>query len=106
MALKEAQDFMVNDTETEMGLDVAVAAETHRSGVLTADEAKLLTPVGAMQRYFAVAQSELQRAVGTNVVSAEALYCLGKLHSVDSQTDREPVGYCKSDSLPSRGAEQ
>ncbi len=87
LAMKEAEDFLVTDTETQIGLDVALTAETHRAGVLTAAEAQSLTPLEATQRYFAVAQEQLERAGGHNVVTAEALYCLGKLHSIGSPSD-------------------
>ena len=87
LAMKEAEDFLVTDTETQIGLDVALTAETHRAGILTAAEAQSLTPLEATQRYFAVAQEQLERAGGHNVVTAEALYCLGRLHSISSPSD-------------------
>lgn len=87
LAMKEAEDFLVTDTETQIGLDVALTAETHRAGILTAAEAQSLTPLEATQRYFAVAQEQLERAGGHNVVTAEALYCLGRLHSINSPSD-------------------
>jgi tetratricopeptide (TPR) repeat protein len=38
-----------------------------------------------MQRYFGFASSQLQVATGQNAVAAEALYCLGKLHTVQAK---------------------
>jgi tetratricopeptide (TPR) repeat protein len=85
LALKEAEDFMVNDAETRIGLNVSHVIETHQSGLVTADEAQYVNPAEAMQRYFAFAEQQLEIATGNNVVAAEALYCLGKLHTSVAQ---------------------
>jgi len=85
IAFKEAEDFVVTDAESQMGLRVSRVIETHRSGLLTQNEATNLTPVEAMQLYFRFAQEQFGLAGGRHVVSAEALFCLGKLHSVMQQ---------------------
>ncbi len=85
MALKEAEKFVVKDVESQVGKSVAEVIETHRSGLLTKEEAKYMTPVEAMQIYFSFAQEQFGLAGGHHVVSAEALFCLGKLHSVMEQ---------------------
>ena len=81
LALKEAEDFMVNDAESRIGLNVSHVIETHHSALLTQDEAEYMNPAQAMQRYFAFGEQQLEVATGSNVVAAEALYCLGKLHT-------------------------
>ena len=90
MAMKEAEEFMVLDTESQMGLSVEAVVETHRIGLLSSEEQKRMTPIQAMQKYFAFAEQQLKKAGGSNVVAAEALYCLGKLHSLTSQKDPSP----------------
>ncbi len=82
LAIREAEDFMIHDTESQMGLDTSLVVETHRSGILTPEEAKAVSPTRAMQRYFATAQHQLEMAVGCNVVASETLQCLGKLSTV------------------------
>jgi tetratricopeptide (TPR) repeat protein len=85
IALKEAEDFMIHDTETQIGLDTGLVVETHTSGILNQEDAKNVSPVRAMQLYLATAQRELQIACGRNVVSSEVLHGLGKLHSMSSE---------------------
>ncbi len=85
IALKEAEDFIVSDTETQIGLRVANVIEGHSTKVISPAEAGGMTAIGAMQRYFAWASGQLRVASGQNVVAAEALYCLGKLHTVQAK---------------------
>ncbi len=85
IALKEAEDFIVSDTETQIGLNVDAVVEGHSTKVIPASEAVHMTAIGAMQRYFAFASNQLRVASGQNTVAAEALYCLGKLHTVQAK---------------------
>ncbi len=85
LALQDAEDFVVRDTESQIGLNVAKVTETHRLNLLTESEKQTMTPIAAMQKYFTYAGQQLEFAGGRNVVAAEALYCLGKLHSVMSK---------------------
>ncbi len=87
MALREASDFYVADSESQIGLNTAVVVETHSSKIVTIDEARSSTPIELMQKYYAFAEERFILASGHNVVSAEAMYCLGKLHSVMSRHD-------------------
>ncbi len=87
MAIKESEDFVTRDAEHQIALDVGVVIETHRCGAMTMEEAQYMAPVQAMQRYFAFAQHQLNVASGQNVVAAEALFCLGKLHTSVVQSD-------------------
>ena len=86
MAIKEAQDFIVTDTEAQIGLSVSNVIETHSTKVISTESAKGMTAIEAAQRYFAYASHQLSRCGGQNVVAAEALYCLGKLHSVQAKS--------------------
>ncbi len=82
LTIKEAGDFSVANSEQQIQMDVPAVVEIHRSEVLTVDQAAYLSPVQAMNRYFAKAQEYLDLAGGRNVVSAEVFYCMGKLHSL------------------------
>jgi tetratricopeptide (TPR) repeat protein len=86
VAIKEAQDFVVTDTEAQIGLRVSNVIETHSTKIITAQAAQGMTAIEAAQRYFAYASHQLARCGGQNVVAAEALYCLGKLHSVQAKS--------------------
>ncbi len=90
IAIKEAQDFIVTDTETQIGLDVASVIETHTTELISATSARSMTAIEAVQRYFAYASHQLSRCGGQNAVAAEALYCLGKLHSVQANNGPNP----------------
>lgn len=85
IALKEAEDFIVSDTETQIGLNVDAVVEGHSTKIIPVNEAANMTAIGAMQRYFAFASTQLRTASGQNAVAAEALYCLGKLHTVQAK---------------------
>ena len=86
LAIKEAQDFIVTDTESQIGLSVPNTIETHSTKVISTESAQGMTAIEAAQRYFAYASHQLSRCGGQNVVAAEALYCLGKLHSVQAKS--------------------
>ena len=81
LSMREAKDFSVANPEQQIHMDVASVVESHRSQVLTPAQAANLSPVQAMNRYFAHAQEQLDTAGGRNVVSAEVFYCMGKLHT-------------------------
>lgn len=81
-AMKEAEDFRVQNSETGAYVDVAATVEAHQTKILTQREARDMSPVAAMQAYYGFANQQLDFASGRNVVSGEALHCLGKLHTV------------------------
>ncbi len=83
-AMKEAEDFNVPDSQSFAVLDVAETIEAHKTKLFTQVEARRMTPLSAMQQYYRYAGEQLDYAGGRNVVTAEALHCLGKLHSVIS----------------------
>ena len=88
--MNEAKDFVVRDAEEEAYLDVSSVIEAHRSNVIDPSQAKRMAPVQALQQYYMFAQQQLDIASGRNAVSAEALYCLGKLHTVANQGRSQP----------------
>ena len=88
LTIKEAGDFSVASSEQQIQMNVASVVDSHRSHVLTAMQAANLSPAQAMNRYFASAQEQLDLAGGRNVVSAEVFYCMGKLHTVLSRSQK------------------
>ena len=88
LTIREAGDFTVANSDQQIQMDVASVVETHRSNVLTVDQAGHLSPVQAMNQYFAKAQQYLDLAGGRNVVSAEVFYCMGKLHTLLSRNQK------------------
>ncbi len=90
LAMKEAEDFVQINTEAEMLLEVLSITETHRSRIIDQTLAVTTSPAQAMERYFAYAQEKLDQASGRNPVSAEVLFCLGKLHTAVSKSKIVP----------------
>lgn len=95
-AIREAGDFLADDAENQIGLNVRHVIETHSTQIISQREADDIVPVEAMQRYFSFAQQQLTFAGGHNVVSAEALFCLGKLHSAMAQHQPEQLDVAKA----------
>ena len=81
-AMREAEEFKVENSDSGEYVDVAATVETHQTKILTEQEAKLISPTQAMQAYYGFARQQLDYASGRNVVTAEALHSLGKLHTV------------------------
>ena len=90
VALQEAEDFIVSDTESQIGLNVAAVIEGHATKIISQEQAANMTPIEAMQRYFAFSSHQMRLASGQNPVAAEALYCLGKLHTVQAKFGASP----------------
>jgi tetratricopeptide (TPR) repeat protein len=86
-ALKESEEFVLSDSEAQIGMDISGWVESHQSGALTKEQAKNFTPIQALQRYYGFAQIQIERAVGKNVVSAEALFCLGRLYTLGDSSE-------------------
>lgn len=99
LTIKEAADFSVATPEQQIHMDVAAVVETHRCNVLTATEARQLSPVQAMNRYFSAAQKQLDVAGGRNVVTSEAFFCLGKLNTMLTRNQKIPSPYDTAQSV-------
>ena len=95
-ALREVQDFAVRNADIHVGINVAEILETHQTRIIGSTEAAVMTPVEAMQRYFTFAHQQLSFAGGQNVVTAETLYCLGKLHTVMAKHHPERLDIAKA----------
>ena len=98
VAMREAEDFFISDTESQMIVNVRQILEDHTSPVIDPTAANNLTPIQALQQYYGFAQARIREACGTNVVSGEALYCLGKLHSLLAKHDpkQDPLNIAKA----------
>lgn len=90
LALKEAEEFVLDNVEAGMDISVASIVEAHRSGAITQREGNSLSPTQAVERYAEFAHQRLDFACGRNVVSAEAFHCLGKLYSAVAKTQTVP----------------
>jgi len=95
-ALREVQDFAVRNADINVGISVSEILETHQTRIIGDNEASVMTPVEAMQRYFTFAHQQMSIAGGKNAVTAEALYCLGKLHSVMAKHQPETLDIAKA----------
>ena len=95
-ALREVQDFAVRNADIHVGGNVAEILETHQTRIISDSDAAVMNPMEAMQRYFTFAHQQLSFAGGNNVVTAEALYCLGKLHTVMAKHHPETLDVAKA----------
>lgn len=90
VAMKEAEDFVRTELESEALLSVASTVETHQSKIINQADLDQTLPKQAAQQYLQFAQNRLDQAGGRNVVSAEAFCCLGELHSSTKQSESSP----------------
>lgn len=90
IVMKEAEDLVVRDVESQISMDIASVTESHRSGVLSETQVMTMTPKQARHQYFVAALHQFDLAGGRNVVTAEALHCLGKLHTMRLKTRTIP----------------
>lgn len=88
-ALNEAEDF-VQSSGDEVSNSVPRIVELHQSKILTPADTQMLTPMAAMQAYFAFAQDRFSAACGHSPIASELLFSLGKLHTVKAAQD--PTG--------------
>lgn len=84
--MTEAEQFEIGNAEQQIRMNLVEVVRSHQSKILSPSEAAQLTPSQAIDRYFHRAQKLLDFAGGRNVVTAEAYYCLGKLHSAVAAT--------------------
>jgi tetratricopeptide (TPR) repeat protein len=84
VALEEADDF---STHSRRGpsVDVRLIVDSHQTPVLKSYSLTDVSPVVAMQYYFAFAQQQLATACGSAPVASRALHGLGKIHMVLSE---------------------
>lgn len=88
-ALKEAEEFHAGDSESQIGMRVEMIVENHLSKVVTIEQAKSMTSIELMQAYYRFAENRMIAGGGQNAAASEAYFCLGKLHSLLSKSDRQ-----------------
>jgi tetratricopeptide (TPR) repeat protein len=87
LALEESDDFLDRGLPVDHRIDVAGIVATHRTVVLKENNAKGLTPLAALTRYYAFAQEQLAAAVDQEPTGSVALYGLGKVYSTLAAAD-------------------
>jgi hypothetical protein len=83
-AMKEAEDFLPNDSRLRTSDDLARIISTHTTPVLKT-AAGNVTAIAASKCYFTFAQEQFAAAAGNEVAGSMALHALGKLHNALAQ---------------------
>lgn len=78
-ALEEVDDFVPRGSRLEAEVDVLAVAGGHRTPVLQGDDAEVVPPLVAVQRYLTYAQEQLGAAAANEQAASMALFGLGKL---------------------------
>lgn len=81
LALEEAGDFSVHSQRGPV-VNVSLVVNSHQTSLLKDYDLHDVSPVVAMQHYFAFAQEQLIEACGHAPVASRALHGLGKVHMV------------------------
>ena len=87
-ALKEAEDFIPNSTQSTDQLDLAAIVAGHRTPVLKETPSDQLSISGALEAYYGYARLHLARAGEGQTIASEALYGLGKLHAITAKQSK------------------
>lgn len=90
-ALREADDFALEDHSAQDDLDVPTLAARHATPVLKAVEGRGLSRLAALRQYLTYAQEQLALAAGREVAGAMALHALGKLYAAMASEKYEEV---------------
>jgi hypothetical protein len=85
-ALSEADDF-IGASSRDGATPVPQIIGMHRSKVVSAAEAAQLTPMSAMQAYYAFAEQHLAAACAQTPAASHLMFGLGKLHMVKASQD-------------------
>lgn len=81
-ALREADDFALAIDQLASPLDLAGTIAAHSTPVLKTVEVTNLTPLRAMQQYYAYAEKQLAAGGGGEPAASLALYGLGRMQGV------------------------
>ncbi len=91
-ALEEAEDFAMTDTSPESDIHLRGYIAGHRTPVLKEVAANEVTSLLAMQRYYKYAYGQLVVAGNNEPVASAALYSLGRIETLVSETEAEHRG--------------
>jgi tetratricopeptide (TPR) repeat protein len=83
-AMKEAEDFLPDQSRLETGANLADVIALHATPVLK-NESGNVSSMTALKCYFTFAQEQFAAAVGDEVAGSMALHALGKLHNTLAQ---------------------
>ena len=83
-ALEESEDFVKAGGQS-LGVDMQSIIETHATSLIPAERLSTISPIQAMQTYYAYATSELSQAIGNSTVASEAFHAMGKLTTSSTQ---------------------
>lgn len=88
-ALEEADDFAMADPHLESDVALEGILATHHTPVLKQCDTSQLTPLLAIQKYYEFACEHLALAGNRQPVASEALFSLGRIQSLLTQTQGE-----------------
>jgi tetratricopeptide (TPR) repeat protein len=87
LALQEIRDFTVQRYSGGEELEPASICQRHQSNAVASSNLPVLGTAQALELYASYAQQQLELGAGHNGVTAEAMYCLGKLMTIQSLTN-------------------
>ena len=89
VALKEAEDFVVKESDARHFTNPKTLIKAHRSKVISAEKSKDLPAIDVLRRYMKFSQTNLIDGCGGTLLASELYYALGKLHLTLSNFNRD-----------------
>ena len=89
-AMKEAEDFLPDQSRSEAMQDLPEVIATHTTPVLK-DHAGNVTSLVALRCYLTFAQEQFAATTGNEVAGSMALHALGKLHAALARKKGSPI---------------
>jgi tetratricopeptide (TPR) repeat protein len=86
-ALAESDDFVAVDSRQQLDMDLQGILETHHTRLIDPATSDAVSPIEAMQTYYAFASEQLAGAVGQSAAASDALHALGKLMTTAARFD-------------------
>ena len=86
-ALQESDDFIAMDAQQQINMNLADILDTHATQVIDRNDLERLSPIEAMQTYYAFAEAQMLQAIGKSKVGSEALFAMGKLLTTAARFD-------------------
>lgn len=78
-AMREADDFAVRDSQTDLRIDVARLVSTHKTPLLKNAVGPATSPIEALQAYYGYARQQLVIAGGHEIGASMALYGMARI---------------------------
>lgn len=86
-ALQESDDFIAMDAQQQINMNLADILDTHATQIIDRKDWERLSPIEAMQAYYAFAEAQMLQAIGKSTVGSEALFAMGKLLTTAARFD-------------------